>query len=234
MPKGFLPNSDAFLLAWASNFAQKINVPGVDYGLTIEQCEQFQADTDSYADAYRIASDLATRTRGSVASKNFRREKLKNNARALAAIVQAHPPVTDDQRISLGLSVRSKKPSPIARPQFAPTLHVLSVSGHRIRIRLKDSQVSGTRRKPRNVIGATVLLCVAAKEPSSLSDWRFAANTTKTKLNIHLPTDVPSGARVWLCAWWRNARLQRGPICTPIATNIQGGPSAAIPMALAA
>jgi hypothetical protein len=232
MPKGFLPNSDAKLLTWATNFANHINEPGADLGLTLEQRETFQADRDSYANAYRVATDIATRTRGAVLAKNTARQTLRISARALAAIVQAHPPVTDQQRIELGLTVRSKKPTRIGRPEAAPILKIRSVSGHRLRVWLRDSESLFSGRKPANVIGATVLFCISEEDPSALHTWQFQKNTTKLRFDVRLPSHLPPGAKVWLAAWWLNAKLQRGPASKPVSTHIQHGP--VVPLALAA
>jgi hypothetical protein len=232
MPKGFLPNSDRGLLLWANNFAQKINDSPSEVGLSVEQCEAFQAVADSYAQALKWAITPATRTRPAVQRKNDCREELRSAARALAPIIQAHPGVNDGMRISLGLTVRARKGSPIGKPQTAPTLEVLAAQNRRVRIRLRNLDPEGSRCKPANVIGATILMCVSEQFPSDLAAWSFARNTTKSRLDIRLPGSVPAGARVWLVARWLSAKLQHGPACTPVSTNLQGGVSG--PLALAA
>jgi len=48
-------------------------------------------------------------------------------------------------------------------------------------------------------------------------------NTTQTRTAVRFNGELPPGTKVWLSAFWCNPRLQSGPPCNPVSTNIAGG-----------
>jgi hypothetical protein len=91
-----------------------------------------------------------------------------------------------------------------------------------VRLKLRDITVV-RRGRPPGVAGAVVFSFVGATPPTSLADWRFEQNTSKTSLEINFPATVPPGARVWFTAFWFNPRAQNGPASAPTGINIPGG-----------
>ena len=75
--------------------------------------------------------------------------------------------------------------------------------------------------------GATVLSYVGAEPPDALGSWKFEGNTGRTTGEVVFPDTVAPGAKVWLTAFWFNARKQSGPACAPVGTNVQFGISMA-------
>src|SRR5689334_10916467 len=73
MGQGFLPTSDADLLAWANAFGSQITTSAVAFGLTPALASSFVSVTAQYQSAYDEATNESTRTRGTVALKNTQR-----------------------------------------------------------------------------------------------------------------------------------------------------------------
>src|SRR5688500_4647022 len=94
MGTGFLPETDAGLLAWANAFSSQISVSAVAFGLTPSLASSFASVTASYQTAYDEATNESTRTKGTVAQKNGMKQNLRSEAQMLAALVQAHPGIT--------------------------------------------------------------------------------------------------------------------------------------------
>jgi hypothetical protein len=67
--------------------------------------------------AYRMARDPSKRTGGKVVAKNDARARLIVMASMLARTIAGNPDVSDEQRLGLGLSVRSKS-LPLAAPRM--------------------------------------------------------------------------------------------------------------------
>src|SRR5260221_10987595 len=86
VPKGFLPNTDAALLAWSLNFSTRITAGPVPLGLTALQATAYAALHTSYATAL-AACDPGERSKSLVAAKNTARLALKTSARLLAKLV---------------------------------------------------------------------------------------------------------------------------------------------------
>src|SRR5690242_17687248 len=106
MARSFLPNNQGELLLWSSAFSAGIDAMGESIGIDPQQCANYAQLHAQYAAALSAALAPDTRTRGKVSAKNDARAALKNEARRLARIVNAHPSVTDVQRANLGLSMR--------------------------------------------------------------------------------------------------------------------------------
>src|SRR4051812_25246638 len=105
MSSGFLPNNQSELLSWSSAFSAGINAMGESIGIDPQQQADYAQLHAQYVAALTAALAPDTRTRGKVSAKNTARAALKDEARRLARIIQAHPSVTEQQRVDLGLSV---------------------------------------------------------------------------------------------------------------------------------
>ena len=221
MPSGFLPNSDAALLAWSLQFSTLISATPAAYGLTALQATAYAALHASYATAF-AGVDPGIRSKASVAAKNASRAALKYNAKLLSSIVQGQAGVTNAQKIALGLNVRAV-PTPTPVPAHPPMLEVISVSGFTAKIRLHDAASGSKRGKPAGVSGASVFSHVGPAAPTDLSAWQFEGNTGRAIVNITFPNTIAPGSTAWFCAFWFNGSKKSGPACAPVSTNLPGG-----------
>jgi hypothetical protein len=115
MSQSFFTMTDSELYARSATFSAKINADPESYGLTEERCLAYAELNARYAEAYRLAIAPATRTAGTVISKNDLRAELRAAAADLAKTINGTPSVTDSERIALGLNVRAQR-SPLAPP----------------------------------------------------------------------------------------------------------------------
>lgn len=108
----FAATKDAVLAAGSDNFATKISASPVTYGLSAGQATAYAAVNATWQAAYLTAITPETRTKSAVAAKNAARIAMCRMASDLAKIIDGSP-VSDAQRIELGLAVR---PTPAPRP----------------------------------------------------------------------------------------------------------------------
>lgn len=187
----FLPSTDAGLLAWSTSFSTQITATPTAFGLTAAQATAYAAAHAAYATAYAAATNESTRTKGAISGKNAARATLKVDASNLAGIVSHTATVTNQQKLDLGLNVRSK-PSPIPAPSDAPGLDVASVSGWTVKVKLHDSATGSKRGKPAGVSGASVFSYVGATPPNDIAAWKFEGNTGRTGVEVAFDTsNVP-------------------------------------------
>lgn len=219
MPKGFLPNPDAALLAWSVNFSRLISADPAAYGISPARAAAYAVLNDAYATAL-AANDPAVRSRVSVANKNAARELLKKEARALARVVYGAAWVTGAQRIALGLNVR-RAYTRAAPPATPPAISVLAVTGWTVHAKVYDP--ASDRRKPPGVIGAILFTYVGETPPRDIKQWRYHSQTGQSRVDVTFPTNVPPGTKVWLSAVWFNNRKQMGPACAPVPLTLTGG-----------
>jgi hypothetical protein len=224
---GFLPTTDAGLLAWANAFSDQVTASAVAFGLDSSLASSFATITASYQSAYDEATNESTRTKGTVANKNTQKQLLRDEAMMLAALVQAHPGITAQQLADLGLTVRDKEPSPVPPPAQAPVVTVLSVTGRVVRYKMADATSPSSRARPANATGCLVL-SYAGETPPPANDpgWRLEGVTGRTTVSVQFPSTVEPGTKCWITAMWMNARGQFSPACDPVQTYLQIGPAA--------
>jgi len=213
----YIPTREADLVAWSNNFNTLINVDPTVYGLTLAQASGFDALNTAWVNAYDAAVNPATRGPSTKIAKDNAKDAMVENARDLAAIIQAHPGVTDQQKFDLGLTVRDVEPTPVPVPSAAPTiLFPEPATGNTIHIRLRDAENPENRGKPAGVIGASVFTYIGDTPPAGTEAWTFRGNSTRTRIDIDLPLTIAPATKVWITAYWFNTRADSGPAAAPV------------------
>lgn len=220
MAHDFIPRRDMAFREWSANFSAVINAAPEAFGLSAAQAADYAALHDAYAAALTIACEPRTRTSVSISVKKSARHNAEREARRLARLIQATNGISNVQRAQLGLTVPDTKPTPVAPPKQPPSLFVKLRFGSTIRVMLRE-QGTSRRGKPEGVAGAIVLSYVGDTPPGDFSKWTLAANTTRPNADVTIAGDIEPGAKVWITAYWYNARAQAGPAARPEYTYIQ-------------
>jgi len=221
MDRSFFYGTDAEMATGSGNFLSLITGTPSAYGLVVAQVNAYDVVNLTYQDAYNLAITPATRTKGAIKAKNDAKKALKTMAADLAAIIDATPTVTDQQKIDLGLAIR-KTPSPVPVPTDRPDVDLVSVTARTVTIRV-HSGTSDKRGKPDGTTAAWVYSYLGVNYPTDPTAWDFQGATTRSNHEIVFPDTVANGAQVWVCAAWVNRRGDAGPVSVPITTNVQGG-----------
>lgn len=224
---GYLPTREGALLGWSSNFSMLINDDATRYGLTIEQAADYATLHDTYRTAFITATHPPTRTPPAIQAKNDAKHALLEAARELVKIIQAYPGTTNEMRRSLDITVPDDEPTPIPPPGTAPNLSIMSTIGRVVKIRLRDAENSDNRGKPSGVTGAAVFSYVGETPPSDPMTWSFLFNTSRTIVDVEFPSTVPGNSKVWITAFWFNAKKQSSPAAASVTTTISDGMSQA-------
>ena len=220
----FLPTREADLVTWSTNFSTKITAAPTTYGLVAGQATTYAGLHDDFVAAYLLANAPATRSPTNIIAKDEAKRLLKANARVLAAVVQAWPSITDELRSELGLTVPDATISSIPAPTDSPKMDIISAVVRTVTIRLHDINNPTRRGRPDGVAGASVFSAVGTTPPVEIAAWKFEGSTSRTTdISIEFDASVPSGATVWLCAFWFNSKMESGPACAPVSTNLPGG-----------
>lgn len=222
MPRDFFPRREADILGFTGNFKDKIVASASSFGLTPLQAAQYSATQAQFAAAYRAIIMPGTRTSPAVQAKNTALKALEAETRMLAKLIRAFPDVTGTMRSELGLSVKAARRKRVAPPHTAPYLIIDSVRGRSVRLHLIDA-VSNRTRRPRDVIGATLLCYVGTEPAANPLQWSLVRNTSRARLTVRLNADVPLGSGLWLAAYWFNTRKQPGPPSTPVFVPLSHG-----------
>lgn len=222
----FPPTKDADLLTWSANFDALITADPVQYGLDLAQAGAYATLHAAYAAAHATATNPNTNSKANINAKNQAKQQLlygPGGAWQLVNIVQAFPGTTNDMRGQLGLRIPDLEPTPVPPPGTAPDLSILATMARVIKVRLRNQEAPDSRGKPRGVHGATVLYHVGEDAPADPSQWIFSINTSKTLFDVDIPATVAAGSKVWLTAFWFNARMQSSPAAVPEFTRVSDG-----------
>jgi len=222
MPSTYLPSRESELVTWSNNFSALVQADAAAYGLNEGQTDAYSDAQIAFVDAYQVANDPTTRSPKNIETKNLAKQALVALTRELVKVCQAWPAMTNDKRVALGITVPDVDPTPVPVPEFAPQLDVVGVSGRTFSLRLRDS-VTGERKKPEGVQGATVVSYVGETIPADMRQWHFEGITTRTNVDVEFGATVPMGAKVWLAAFWYNRRAESGPACAPLSAHVGFG-----------
>lgn len=223
MPTNFPPAREADLVTFTQNFAAKITATPTTYALVAAQATAYTTLSTAFISAYNVAQADATRSPMNVNLKNTAKHNLLVNLRMLCKIVQNAPTTTNAMRLDLGIPQRGTTPTPIPAPSLAPGLVVTQSVNRTVSVRLFDPANPKKTAKPAGVTGVTAFSYVGAAAPSDINLWKFEGNSSLMKFDVAFASTVPSGATVWLTAFFFNNRKQSGPAATPISAKLPGG-----------
>lgn len=222
----FPPTKDSELVTWSNNFDAHVTASAVSFGLDAGQAAGYNTLHNAFVSAYNTATNPGTNSKANVNAKNDAKNNLlneTNGAWELVDIAQAFPGMTDTIRGQLGLRIPDTSPTPIGAPTTAPDLSILSTFGRTIKVRLRDQENPTKRGKPDGVQGATILYHVGDTAPADPAQWTFALNTSKTLFEVDIPGTIAAGEKIWLVAFWFNARKESSPAASPEYTRISEG-----------
>lgn len=222
MPKDFIPARDTELLPWVLNLSEKLTATPTAFGATAAMATALEDLVDPYEAAQAVVMNPLTRTRATILIRDQARAPMKAMIREIARVVNAYPPITNDQRVSLGFTPRKSTATPIGPPQECPVLEIVQTMGRMVKIRL-HGQDTNRRGKPDGVEGATVFSYVGNSAPADITLYKFEGSITRTSFNVEFPPTVPAGSQVWLCAFWFSPTSAPGPACQPVSAYLAGG-----------
>jgi hypothetical protein len=82
---------------------------------------------------------------------------------------------------------------------------------------------SGKRRMPAGVKSAVIIARVGEDAPADVITRGAAYFTSRTRMAVQFPADLPPGTKVSITACWANPREQRGPISNAVFVHLGYG-----------
>lgn len=211
MPPSFIPATDVDFSTWSANFKTYLVANYAALGLLVGDSTSYTTLDTAYQAAFTAATNPATRTSATVATKVTARANAVFSARQLAAKVQANPAVTNTQRTALGITVRDATHTPVPPPATSPIVAIAAFQPLRHVCRFSDEATPLSRSKPVGSTGLAVYVKVDGAAPTSIAECRFVGIATKVPFNINY--DAGEGGKVsHILAQWVNRKGQAGPV----------------------
>ncbi|MDR3309361.1 MAG: hypothetical protein LBS80_05350, partial [Tannerella sp.] len=156
------------------------------------------------------AEDPATRTSGSVLSKNESRNIFEKALRPfLKAWVAYNTKVTDEDRINMGLTVHKSHHSLVPVPATPPSAIIFLPAAGIVQIHFRD-QDSDSKAKPPGVHGCEIAWAALDSEPEDWTDLNHSSFNTRTPINLVF-SGRQRGKTLYFALRWENTRGLKGP-----------------------
>ncbi len=220
----YMPSRQAEQVAWSANFFEVLSAGPPIYGPTEAQTTAFGLVNTALQTAWTQGTMPSTKTKLTVAGKDIALANMKIMARDLVSIIQGTDTVTDVQKLALGLTVRDKTPTRIPAPTTKPFIKVLGIADRTVTIQLQQAEEDHGR--PAGVTGATIFTYTGTAAPTSQEAWKFAANVTRTRVELPFPPSATTDT-VWITAFWKNAKNESGP--SAVAASVMLYPGGFLP-----
>lgn len=166
----YIPPTDAGFSDWLLNFSTLLTAAPATYGLAAPDAVAVDAENTAYQAAYIAAIDPGTRTSVTVAAKDAARASAEAVVRPFAVAISQNAAVLNDDKVAIGVTVRSTTPTPIPAPVVAPTLSLISAIIGQAQVQAKQG-ASTSKAKPEGCIAIEVrrsIGVVAATDPAQL------------------------------------------------------------------
>lgn len=214
-----IPTKNSLLVPYVTNFNERLTATPVLFGLLAADATALDDVVQPYLTAAQAASVEGNRSPALISTRNSMQAAMMPVLRDMYGRIQANSAVADSDKLLIGVTVRAA-PTPQPIPSVEPAMDVISVNGHRVRVRLHDAAGDGKRSKPAGVKGATVM-SYHGPNPENPSLYRWEGNTNRSIFEVEFPDTLAPGTPVYLAAMWLNERGQNGPACVPVVTYIQ-------------
>jgi hypothetical protein len=217
----FIPRTDAELLVWANNYNNQIKTSATSFGLNSTNASEtdtafirFQTAFDEYVTAQAIA-------KSKFEAKDDARDNLVNLIREQARIVQATSSVTNQQKATLGLTVKDGTRTASSKPTTRPTATVDTSKRLQHTIAFRDEATPTSRAKPKGVLGCEIWVKIGGNAPLDASECQFLSLDTATPYIAEYAGTNAGQTAHYLMRWVSNGG-EKGSWSETISATIVG------------
>jgi hypothetical protein len=167
----YLPASDSNFAAWLLNFSTLLTAAPATYGLTAPDAVIVAGVESAFSAALTTATDPSTRTPAAVAAKDAARASAEAVVRPFAVSISLNPAVLVEDKVAIGVTVRSTTPTPVPAPVVAPSIELIKATPLVMQLQVRPVG-SSSKAKPPGCIAIEIARSVgtvAATDPAQLA-----------------------------------------------------------------
>ena len=225
MSKSYLPGQDTEFLAWAQTFSTYLFTHAAELGIEPAAAQAITTSVDSFGTSIGSHNAAQQAAKSSCQLKDDNRDGAETRIRSMVRQLQASPSVTDEQRLSLGITVRGERVlSPMVGGPSRPMGSCDTSQRMRHELRYGDESTPTRRARPVWAMGAEIWCKVtAANEPAPLDPGAYS--------NLGLNTASPfvvdyggadAGKMAHYILRWASRDGAKGPWSEIISATIVG------------
>jgi hypothetical protein len=205
----YFPSQGEQFLRWTQNITAYVQA----------EAKRMKADTSalrpiqSLCKKYQAAIAKASApNHGSIdiQERNTIRKALETAIRDfLKANLLHNPEVSDEDRLTMGIPIYSKKPAPAPVPASFPVVEIDTSHTRQLTLRLRNAE-TGKRAKPKGALGAELRWHVGDAPPESVENFSRSMMVTHGSHTFSFDHEQ-RGKPLYFCLRWQNTRGQNGP-----------------------
>ena len=210
MGTDYIPTSDGEFHAWLGNFVQYVAANTAALGATPAQVTSLQAVKTDWDTKYPYSTTAQVAAVSAVRAKDHSRGAIEDFIRPFVGMLQASTAVTDAQRDSLGITVRSGTRTPVGAPSSKPIASIDTSQRLRHTIAFVDELTPSSRAKPDGVQGCEIWMKVGDPSPGGPNDVQYLALDTRTPYVTEFEAG-DAGKTAYYMLRWISTRGETGP-----------------------
>lgn len=200
MQTPYIPSRNADFANWLANFASLLTAAPATYGSTAPVALEVQTAADTFAAAFELSTNPATRTSPTVAATNAAKADALLTVRPVAVQISRNPAVTDENKLTIGVNLPNPSRTPVPPPTDAPSLTLESASPGVINLRTNIAGSTSGKAKPAGAVG--IELRGTYGTAPAVDPTAAAPLTTLTKSPAQIATN-PARTGQLLTLWGR-------------------------------
>lgn len=218
----YIPQNDAMFAIWQTNLIGVIEPNVVMWGILPADFTALTDKQSVWSYAYEKASSKQNRTMADVQAKDDARVLYEKAIRVFVAQwLASNTRVTDSDRESLGLTVRTGTHTPVPPPSTLPIGNIDFSVNLQHSIHYFDQTTPQHRAKPAGVHGCEIWMKIDGQAPVKTSELFYLATDTRSPHVLTFDGDQ-AGKMVYYRLRWVNRRGEPGPWSNIISSMVVG------------
>lgn len=181
MAAPYIPNKDADFNDWIVNFSTLLSANPTNYGLVAGDATAVATVKTAWVTAYTAATNPATRTSATIATKDGARATAEATIRPYAIRIRDNAAVSDALKIGIGVTIPNTTPTPIPAPTTAPVVSLVSAIPLEQTLAYKEVGSLG-KAKPFGAIAVELWRSVGTVPAVDPAQCDYVGSYTKTPL----------------------------------------------------
>ena len=220
----YMPNPHQAFVNWADNFATVLSAAPATYALMPADALAVAASVAALDATFALVGTRAIpgtdRSPANIAANDAQTRLTKALIRPFAVGISSNPGISDPDKVSIGVTVRSTskvvQPPPTSQVIITPQM---TVPGE-VLIKIADENTPLLRARPYGTVGCELHTIAAAVAPAGASVIPY--NCVMTRFRRILATDHGDvGKQLYMAARWLNRHGQPGPF-GPVVSAVIG------------
>jgi hypothetical protein len=216
----YIPSTEEDFNDFQEQFESELVTNGPGWGVPAPTITSVTNAKTDWVAKYAAGKSEADPTSAQRQAKNDSR---KSYTTLIRSVVKQHirnnPAVTNDDLVSIGLSVPDTTRTRVPVPGYAPRQAIDAITHLNHKLRITDPTNPNTKSKPKGVARINLFRYIGTEPPKKISDYQLVTSATKFLVTSSFD-DADVGKKAWYIVQYENTRGERGPVSDSVNGTI--------------